>query len=458
VSIEEIELNTIKLPAGWEWSTLGEVCEKSQYGWTTKANHESGSLKLLRTTDITSGQINWSTVPFCSEEPDDVEKYLLKSGDILISRAGSVGVSFLINKPKYAVFASYLIRFRPREIFDTKYLYYFLKSPDYWAAIGESKAGIAVQNVNASKLSEVRIPIAPLTQQKRIVAEIEKQFSRLDEAVANLKRVKANLKRYKATVLKAAVEGKLTEEWRKQHPDVEPADKLLERIIAERREKWIGRGKFKEPVAPDTTDLPKLPCGWIWASVQQIATVQLGKMLDKKKHIEGKERPYLRNVNVRWGTVETKDLLKMFFKDTEVDKFCLKAGDVLVCEGGEPGRASVWAGSVSGVMFQKALHRVRFYTGYDQNLLVMYLEYLAKSGRLERWFTGSTIRHFTRESFTTLPLPVPPIEEQAMITAEVERRISIISEAETQIGANLLRADRLRQSILNKAFSGQLAN
>ncbi len=121
------------------------------------------------------------------------------------------------------------------------------------------------------------MPLPPRKQQKRIVAEIEKQFSRLDEAVANLKRVKANLKRYKAAVLKAAVEGKLTEEWRKAHPDVEPASKLLDRILAERRAKWEEaelakmeakgkapkndkwKAKYKEPTAPDTADLPELP-------------------------------------------------------------------------------------------------------------------------------------------------------------------------------------------------------
>ncbi len=130
--------SSAQLPDRWTLSTLGEVSEKSQYGWTTKANHEVGELKLLRTTDITSGTVDWSTVPYCTEEPEDVEKYLLKSGDILISRAGSVGVSFLINNPQRAVFASYLIRFRAKEGVDAKYFYYYLKSPNYWAAIGAS--------------------------------------------------------------------------------------------------------------------------------------------------------------------------------------------------------------------------------------------------------------------------------------------------------------------------------
>ncbi len=220
------------LPAEWNWSTLGEMSEKPQYGWTTKANHAKGQLHLLRTTDITSGPVNWSTVPFCTENPDDIDKYLIKSGDILVSRAGSIGVSYLVNNPKRAVFASYLIRFRPKPEISQKYFYYYLKSPDYWAAIGASKVGIAVPNVNASKLARVPIPIAPQNEQERIVAEIEKQFSRLDDAVANLKRVKVNLKRYKAAVLKAAVEGKLTEEWRTSHPVVETASELLKSVHA----------------------------------------------------------------------------------------------------------------------------------------------------------------------------------------------------------------------------------
>lgn len=152
-----------------------------------------------------------------------------------------------------------------------EYVYWWLKGNK---ELAESYAsGTTFLELSGSKAKQLPIPIAPTEQQKRIVAEIEKQFSRLDEAVANLKRVKANFKRYKAAVLKAAVEGKLTEEWRKQHPDVEPADKLLERILKERRANWQGRGKYKEPVAPDTSGLPELPEGWIWASLDTVSTI-----------------------------------------------------------------------------------------------------------------------------------------------------------------------------------------
>ncbi len=146
----------------------------------------------------------------------------------------------------------------------------------------------------------------------------------------------------------------------------------------------------------------------------------------------------------------------MFFKESELERYGLQAGDVLVCEGGEPGRAAFWEGHLPGMMYQKTLYRVRFIPGYEQKLLIFLLEYLAKSGRFERWFTGSTIKHFTGESFAQLPIPVASNKEQLRIVEEVDRRLSLVSASETQIDTNLKRAERLRQSILQQAFTGRL--
>jgi len=176
----------------WVRTTIGAVCSKPQYGWTTSAA-DSGDVKLLRTTDITRGPVDWNTVPYCRDVPPDVDKYLLAEGDIVVSRAGSVGVSCRVVAPERSVFASYLIRFRPKEDVDGKYLTYVLQSPAYWAQVRGSTAGIAIPNVNASKLEAFEIPLAALPEQQRIVAEIEKQFTRLDEGVTALRRVQANL-------------------------------------------------------------------------------------------------------------------------------------------------------------------------------------------------------------------------------------------------------------------------
>src|SRR5437016_8518 len=121
---------------------------------------------------------------------------------------------------------------------------------------------------------------------------------------------------------------------------------------------------------------------WRKVPLGEIADVRLGKMLDKSKHRSGRPLPYLRNINVRWGSVNTSDLLEMNFEDDELDRFGLRKGDVLVCEGGEPGRAAVWNNSIPNVKYQKAIHRIRFKQPYDPRLLVYFLEILAKTGRL----------------------------------------------------------------------------
>jgi len=135
------------LPKNWILTKIEDICTNPQYGYTTKAS-QSGNLRLLRTTDITSGRINWNKVPYCTKNPDDTGKYLLKDEDIVISRAGSVGVSYLIKDPEKAIFASYLIRFKP--LINKRYFKFFLDSPFYWNSISEKKLGIAVPNVNAN--------------------------------------------------------------------------------------------------------------------------------------------------------------------------------------------------------------------------------------------------------------------------------------------------------------------
>ena len=450
------------LPEGWEWSTLGDVSEKPQYGWTTKANRDTGRLKLLRTTDITSGTVDWSSVPFCTEEPEDVEKYLVESGDILISRAGSVGVSFLINKPERAVFASYLIRFRPKNGIDTKYFYYYLKSPAYWEAIGASKSGIAVPNVNASRLAQVPIPIAPLVQQKRIVAEIEKQFSRLDEAVANLKRVKANLKRYKAAVLKAAVEGSLVETEaelaRREGRSYEIGAQLLQRILETRRSQWKGKGKYKEPTAPDTIDLPKLPEGWVWATFEQLSS-ELMNGYGKRSQVEGQPRIVLRLADISDGEISYADVRRINCTDEETGKYALAQNDLLILRvNGSPelvGRFVLVRSTNEDTLFCDHFIRVRC----AMTDLSSWLKLYADSERFRRYIDLNKVSSAGQNTIsqgTLLPhaVPLPPAREQQNIVTEIDRCFSLADEAEAQVNANLQRAERLRQTILQESFRG----
>jgi type I restriction enzyme, S subunit len=188
----------------------------------------------------------------------------------------------------------------------------------------------------------------------------------------------------------------------------------------------------------------------------EVAEVKLGKMLDKSKHTTGKKFRYLRNVNVQWGSIQIDDLKEMFFDSDQVDRFGLKPGDVLVCEGGEPGRAAVWTEPEVDVKFQKALHRVRFQKPFEPKILVYYLEHLAKAGALERRFTGSTIKHFTREAFIQLPVPNFNVRVQCRIVAEIEKQFTRLDAGIAALRNVQAKLKRYRAAVLKAACEGRL--
>jgi type I restriction enzyme S subunit len=402
------------LPSGWIWTTLGALSDKPQYGWTTKANPEAGTVKLLRTTDITSGTLDWSRVPYCSENPDDLDKYLVQTGDIVISRAGSVGFSYLLSHVERAVFASYLIRFRIKHSINKQYVYYYLKSPAYWEAIGASQAGIAVPNVNAKKLERVQIPVAPEPQQDRIVAEIEKQFSRLDEAVASLKRVKANLKRYKAAVLKAAVEGKLVPI---QNGQTRKIGEVAEIVTKGSSPNWQGFDYSENGIV------------------------------------------FVRSQNVGWGDLDLSDVAHLPAEFNKKErKSVLKAGDVLLnIVGASIGRAAVATVEIEGGNVNQAVAVIRLNPKYMLPMfLVLHLLSPTAQAAIYAEKVDVARANVSLGDIKEFLVPLPSLAEQESIVAEVERRLSVIEELDAAVEANLNRADRLRQRILQDAFSGKL--
>ncbi len=420
-----------KLPDGWIIATVDQLSKTIQYGYTESANFEPVGPKFLRITDIQDGKVDWQTVPFCKCPSDEYEKYHLEPGDIVFARTGATtGKSFLIQSTPKAVFASYLIRLRLQDNVNRKYFFYFLDSPDYWSQIMTVRKGSAQPGVNATILAHLNVPLAPLPEQERIVAKIEELFTQLEAGTAALKRVQAGLKRYKASVLKAAVEGRLF-------------DVGAHGVQAGQR----GR------TASARTE-GELPEGWRWTTVGQVADHRLGKMLDKEKN-RGELRPYLRNINVRWFEFDLSDIQYMRVMDEELENITVREGDLVICEGGEPGRAAVW-NKGEPFIIQKALHRVRLTVDVLPTFLMYCLASDANTGRLEKYFTGSTIMHFTGQSLRYYEFPLPPLSEQRRIVAEVERRLSVTAEVEGMVAASLARAGRLRQAVLKAAFEGRL--
>lgn len=397
----------------WEVKPLADLTEAIQYGYTAKARSDSDGIRYLRITDIQDDQVDWGTVPSCDVGDAESEKYLLSAGDLVFARTGAtVGKSFLLRGivPR-TVFASYLIRVKLRSHIDPRYVAYFFQSPAYWNQIAESSAGIGQPNVNGKKLAQIRIPVAPPKQQQEIVAELEKQFSRLDEAVANLQRVKANLKRYKASVLKDAVEGRLV-----PTEDNWTHTKLGEVALS------VRNGYSHKPDADAGTRIFR---------ISAVRPMELNA--DDVRYLSGSPSDY--------------------------ESFMVVEGDVLFTRyNGSRDYVGVCAlvpGGMPPTVYPDKLIRVRVPTSV---LLPAFVVIAASTGR-GRDFIESMIRTTAGQSgvsgsdIKAIPISIPSLEEQVRIVAEADRRMSLVRGVEAEVDANLKRAQALRQATLQRAFS-----
>ncbi len=344
-----------------------------------------------------------------------------------------------------------------------KYLLHFLFTPAVRRNAKMNMKGAAGQlRVPVQFFEGLRIPLPPLDVQTEIVEYLDEQLSRLDASVAALMRARANLKRYRASVLKAACEGRLVpteaELARAEGRAFETSSQLLQRVLAERRAKRSSKGAYREPEAPIIGDLSQLPQGWTWARFDALADIVggLAKSGSRVSLAPMREVPYLRVANVQRGYLDLDEIKTILATERDIEDLRLRPGDVLFNEGGdrdELGRGHVWNGEIPEAIHQNHVFRARA----DANhVLPTYLSMCGNGYGIE-WFSEFATQsvNLASMSLSTLrkfPIALPPLAEQHRIVAEADRRLSLIRAAEAQVTANLARAKRLRQSILQAAF------
>ena len=379
-----------------------------------------------------------------------------RTGDVFICVVGAtagklnLGIDCAIGRSVAAI--------RPSPDLVTKYLYYQLQP---WVLkLRAASAGSAQGVISKKQLADIPIHVPDLDEQHRIVAEIEKQFSRLDEAVANLQRVKANLKRYKASVLKAAVEGRLVETEasiaKREGRRYETGEQLLQRILDERRATWAPRKKYVEPATAERSLITRLPRGWTEATVEQLShLVEYGS--SSKTSDDSTGVPVLRMRNIFEGELCFDELKYLPTGHEEFPKLLLNDGDLLFNRTNSPelvGKIAVFRTKPNNYSFASYLIRVRTLTGALPEFLAAYIN--SSFGR--QWVKSVVTQQVGQANVNgtklqALSVPLPPLAEQARIVAEVDRRLSIIREVEAEVDANLQRAQALRQATLIRAFS-----
>jgi type I restriction enzyme S subunit len=366
----------------------------------------------------------------------------------------------LVNHP-FVVGADGIKIFSPATDVLPKYLYYWMKS----APIENRGYGRHYQY-----LRKLSVPVPSLAKQQAIVDEIEKQFSRLDEAVANLQRVKANLKRYKASVLKAAVEGRLVETEasiaQREGRSYETGEQLLQRILEDRRSRWSGKAKYKEPALLDAIPEAEPPESWTWSNFEQVSSSErhalkagpFGSALKKEFYVPVGYKIYGQE-QVIAGDHKSGDYYISEEKYTELQNCAVKPGDILVSLVGTTGKVLVLPDGAEPGIINPRLIKLSLNPKF---VIAQYASYYLQSAPARRFFKlqahGGTMEILNLGIVKALPICLPPIAEQTRIVAEVDRHLSIVREVEVEVDDNLQRAQALRQATLVNAFSMSKTN
>lgn len=486
--------NGKELPKGWAIAAIEDLFWPLEDGRTLHQGWSPQCEKTPAPTDEDWGVLKTTAIQagaFLDEHNKRLPNHLeprpqieVKAGDILITCAGPrvrCGVACLVRSTRPRLMMSgKMYRFRvPPEHIDARFLEAYLLTQKATTAIDKMKTGGSDSGLNLThdRFRPLPVPVAPFGEQQRIMDTVEELLSDLDAGVAALERVRAKLKHYRAAVLKAAVEGALTAEWRSQHPATEPASALLTRILAERRRRWEEaqlqkfqaagktppkdwKAKYPEPAAPDTTTLPPLPEGWCWATPQQLGNVQLGRQRAPQHHHGEFMRPYLRVANVYEDRIDLRSVYEMNFTPSEFETFQLQDGDILLNEGQSlelVGRSAIYRNELPGACFTNTLVRFRPDTGLMPEFAQTYFRACLRNHRfrkIARWTTN--IAHLGADRFAVMEFPLPPRAEQAAIVEAVEDQLSVLDHLDADLEAKLKSAQALRQSILRHAFTGQL--
>ncbi len=474
-----------ELPNSWAPSTIGEITD-------SRVDQNGPDLDKRTFTYVDISAIDRETKRIENPQSLDVHvapsraRQRLKKGDVLVSmtRPNLNAVALVPLELDGSVGSTGFHVIRSSTV-SQLWIAYRVQAHDFISAMSLKVQGALYPAVRPKDIEGFPVDLPPRKEQERIVAEIEKQFTRLDAATVALKRVQANLKRYRASVLKAACEGRLVpteaELARKEGRDYEPADKLLQRILRERRARWEAdtlakmqaqgkpsqddrwKQKYKEPSAPDTTNLPELPEGWCWATVDQIAANEPNSITDG---------PFGSNLKTEHYTVSGPRVVRLqnigdgLFRDAEahiseghfvrLTKHQVLTGDIVIAALGDTAPRACIVPEIGPAIVKADCIRYKT-TGEISSLYI--LAALNSEGVRKR--TTDRIHGIGRprlnlQEIREIVLPIPPISEQNRIVARIDEIISIVDKQVSTTLAAVQGSARLRQSILIKAFSGQL--
>ena len=404
-----------ELPEGWCWCKITDVVDKLTDGThNSPKSYPSGTYMYVTAKNIKSGGLDLSNITYVNEEVhrEIYSRCNPEKGDILYIKDGATcGISTINNLNVEFSLLSSVALIKPNKNILNTYLNLFLQSDFCYRNVRESMKGVGITRIILKQMELWDIPLPPYAEQNRIVTTAEQLLQITDGIERERIALGKNIEKAKAHILDLAIHGKLVP----QDPSDEPAIELLKRINPD----FVPSDNLHYGAS--------VPNGWQLCHIQDIASVELGKTLDRLKN-SGKEKPYLCALNVKWDSFDLSTVKTIRIASSEKERYAVKPGDLLVCEGGDVGRSAIWTEHIE-IYYQNALHRIRFKSqDICQEFFLYVLRNYKDRGIIDDVCKGVTIKHFTGQVFKSLDLPIPPLKEQMRIVDCVNAYCNILEE------------------------------
>ncbi len=484
-----------KLPENWKLCTTKDIAKLINgdrgKNYPSRQHYVDRGIPFISAGNLNEGKILFDNLNYISKKRYDLlNNGKLIEGDIIYCIRGTLGKSAIFSNLENGAIASSLVIIRLREGINRKIFFYYLDSPFGKQLIKHFDNGTAQPNLSAESVSKYLIPLAPLPEQHCIVEKIEELFSELDNGIESLKKAREQLKTYRQAVLKHAFEGKLTGEWREQQIQAgnppEPAEKLLPRIKKEREtqyqkqvEAWqkaceqAKRDGSKKPAKPkkpkdlppliekELAELPELPKGWRWLRFGQIVhdlkRGPFGSAIKKEFFVPKGIKVYEQK-NAIYKSAMMGDYYISNEKFKELSGFEVKAGDYIVSCSGTIGKIYRLPKNAEKGVINQALLRIKISEKLlEHNFFLNIFESSHFQTKILKDTKGSAMPNLAGvKELELVPFAYCSLTEQEIIVQEIETRLSVCDKLEQTIEDSLKKAEALRQSILKKAFEGEL--
>lgn len=446
-----------ELPDGWVWARLGHLGRWSGGGTPSKSNGAfwtEGSIPWISPKDMKTDIVGDSVDHITKEAVANSSTKLVPGYSVLmVVRSGILKHTFPVAICDREVTLNQDMRaLTPFDGIDARYVAFAIRRLQRHILEECSKDGTTVASVDAERLENICVPLAPAAEQCRIVARIDELFTGIADGESMLVRARDDLDAWRRALLKSAVTGDLTREWRKHNSHIETGQEMIGRW---RREAALAHAELDFGPPPNSRGLPET---WGWSTVGEAGEIRLGRQRAPQHHSGVHMRPYLRVANVFEGRLDLTDVKSMNFTPQEFETYRLVPGDILLNEGQSPellGRPAIYRGEVDGCCFQNTLLRFRANVGLSSEFALLVFRNYLRSGRFKQEARITTnLAHLSQTRCAAIEFPVPPTAEQIEIVERVQLLEEQAFEQFEHIGISAI--GPLRQSILKAAFQGEL--